>query len=404
MPPQSTQADIVLRIKAQIDKSVKNLDKKLNIKSFNANQLKAFNKESARLGTLTTMLDKSMGGIKKQFAGWALSIMFFGMALKRTFNTIWKSSTKTFNDVMHSAEGSVTGFDILDGSIKNLGYTAGQALEPIAEFIAPIIDLVSEWILNNEELFRGIMIALGVGGTVLTAIGMGKLALDGLATAFKLVGLSVGGISTGAIWALIALAAVTWKSFKETPEAWQAVTDAFKSLIDDGLMQDLTDAFNNLITTVFPEFESVWDAIAWNVAWGLSLMVEAIKFVINGISMLINSMSRGMTVIKGWWAALSGDVSGVEAAQKKAAELQEDMVKNAQKVADSMKEIGKLVVEGPADFKIRTLEEQAARRGEAATKMPEQTYNQFYLDGYQFGIRQDETFGDFLERINANTT
>jgi hypothetical protein len=112
-----------------------------------------------------------------------MSMMFFGMSLKRTFDTIWKSSTKTFQDVMHSTEGTVTGFDLLDSSMQYLGFTAGQALEPIASMLLPIIWSIADLISNNEELFRGIVAALGVGGVVLTAIGAGKLAWDGWSSA-----------------------------------------------------------------------------------------------------------------------------------------------------------------------------------------------------------------------------
>jgi hypothetical protein len=135
--------------------------------------------------------NKSMG--KTPFAGWALSIMFAGMAMKRAFNSIWKSSSKTFQDVMHSVDGTVTGFDQMEGSLKFLQFTAGQALEPIAEAIIPIIDAVSDWISENEELFQVFVVGLGVGGTVLTAIGMGKLALNGFQDAFtKAFGTPVG--------------------------------------------------------------------------------------------------------------------------------------------------------------------------------------------------------------------
>jgi len=151
--------------------------------------------EKLQLAPLQTQLDKASFSTKKfkneinrakiPFAGWAMSVMFFGMALKRMFSTVWKSSTKTFQDVMHSTKGTVTEFDKLDGSMRYLQFTAGAALEPIAKFIFPIIDAVSTWISTNEELFRKIMLGLGIGGTVLLAIGTSKLALDGLAGMFS---------------------------------------------------------------------------------------------------------------------------------------------------------------------------------------------------------------------------
>lgn len=130
-------------------------------------------------------LKTKVNRLKREFQGWALSIMFFGMAIKRAFSIIWKSSTKTFNEVMSSVEGSVTSFDRLNGSIKYLQFRAGQALEPLARFMIPIVDKVSEWIQKNQTLFSGIVAALGVGGPVLMALGMGTLSLNGFLELFE---------------------------------------------------------------------------------------------------------------------------------------------------------------------------------------------------------------------------
>lgn len=130
----------------------------------------------------TTRLNNALG--KSQFQGWALSIMFFGQALKGLFNTIWQAGSKTFNDVMHSVENTVTGFDTLNNSITYLGFVIGQALEPVANFLAPIIDSISEWIANNQELFASLAVIVGVLGTLLTLVGGGVLAISGLATAW----------------------------------------------------------------------------------------------------------------------------------------------------------------------------------------------------------------------------
>lgn len=122
---------------------------------------------------------------QSKFQGWALSVMFFGMALSRAFNTIWRSSTKTFQDIMHSVDGTVTGFDKMNSSLAYLQFVAGAALEPVAEMLIPVIDRTADWVSENEKLFAGIVSALGVGGTVLTAIGMGVLAWDGMVDGIK---------------------------------------------------------------------------------------------------------------------------------------------------------------------------------------------------------------------------
>lgn len=131
----------------------------------------------------TKDIETQLKKTEKRFAGWALSIMFLGQAMKRTFNTIWKSSSKTFTDVMSSVSGTTTQFQLLEGSMTYMKFVAGQALEPIAAAIIPIIDKVSEWIQENESLFAGLVVAFGVGGTALGAIGQAKLGFDGITQA-----------------------------------------------------------------------------------------------------------------------------------------------------------------------------------------------------------------------------
>ena len=65
---------------------------------------------------------------KQEFAGWAMSIMFFGMLIQRVFQQIWRVSTKVFQDVMHSVEGTVTPLDMMNQQLDILKYSVGSAL------------------------------------------------------------------------------------------------------------------------------------------------------------------------------------------------------------------------------------------------------------------------------------
>ena len=115
----------------------------------------------------------------RKFQGYAMSLMFFGMAVQKIFNSIWKSSTKAFQEVMHSVEGTTTSYDMLTGSIKYLGFVTGEALEPIVARLIPIIDKIAEWVRLHPRLTAGIV----KWGTALGAIfmvgGSGILALEG---------------------------------------------------------------------------------------------------------------------------------------------------------------------------------------------------------------------------------
>jgi hypothetical protein len=127
-----------------------------------------------RVAKATERLNKATG--KTPFAGYALSLMFAGQMVKRSLMTMSTFGIKTFQEIAHSVEGTVTASDMLDGSMKYLGFTIGQALEPVVAFIVPIIDYISDWISNNEELFRTVTVlgiaiasALAIGGAIILA-------------------------------------------------------------------------------------------------------------------------------------------------------------------------------------------------------------------------------------------
>lgn len=137
---------------------------------------------SKKATKLTGDLNAVVKKAQRPFAGYAMSIMFAGMALQRIFTGIAKSGIKTFQDISHSVEGTVTASDRLDSSFKFLGYTIGAALEPLLDFLVPIVTAVAEWVEENPKLTAGI-IAFGAAlGTLMMAGGSLKLAIDGIST------------------------------------------------------------------------------------------------------------------------------------------------------------------------------------------------------------------------------
>ena len=147
------------------------------------------NSSIKKTGESVNTMGMSMKQGTRAFQGWAMSIMFFGMALQRAFSSIWRNSQKTFNDVMHSVEGTVTQFDMLGGSIKYLQFVAGAALEPLLFYIIPIIDMITDWIMRNEKLFAGIVAVGTVIGTVFAIGGAAALAVNGFIDLFGKLGI-----------------------------------------------------------------------------------------------------------------------------------------------------------------------------------------------------------------------
>jgi len=170
---------------------------------------------------------KALKKVKTEFQGWALGIMFAGMMIKNAMDSIWRSSSKVFQDVMHSVDGTVTGFDLLNTSMAYLGYAVGSALEPIAEFLAPIIWMIAEWVLENQNVVTTLFPIISIIGTVLFLVGAAVLAVASLSEAWMKIKLLLEGFKflkflafTGAIvfaltmtLALIAVLAVLWDSW-----------------------------------------------------------------------------------------------------------------------------------------------------------------------------------------------
>lgn len=257
------------------------------------------------------------------FQGWALSVMFLGMAMKSAFDGIWRSATKVFGDVVHSVDGAVTGFDILKGSVTFLGFAVGQALEPVAMWLVPIIDKVANWVIENEKLASTLIITTGVLGTLFTFIGMGTLAFGGLLemliksiSVFKWVGTAITAIGSGPILivtALIAAGVAMWLTnfagFRDSltsilGEVGESLTGTFGGLWQ--LITGLGQILKSFLTGDFDTFATGLKNAFWGLLKSLAGLADGITSLIMGtikvvmqtsatlIGNLINIVLEGM--------------------------------------------------------------------------------------------------------------
>lgn len=230
-----------------IDKTRGKIEKRLNKISTQSKitnrGVKGVNDQFATMDKQTKLLDRSLGKFSMQFQGWALSVMFFGMALQRIFFGIAKSSAKTFNDVMHSVEGTVTGFDRLGGSLTFLKFTVGEALEPIAASLIPVLDRITEWVSKNKELTAGIVKWGAILGTVFAVGGAGALAIAGFIDLGAKLGLVTKGLD-GSISrvSLLKGALVGIQSIIGISLIIEGITDAMAGDVFKGTIEALTGA------------------------------------------------------------------------------------------------------------------------------------------------------------------
>jgi len=186
-----SKEEIIIRIRTEVEKAkhdlktVKRLIKENNIDNAQGDRLVAEQQQKATKHQ--NKLKNATGASTQAFKGWALSIMFAGMALNRMFGMIRKFGLKAFEEITHSIDGMVTKSDMMQGSMKYLGFVIGDALQPIIGFLIPIVDMIADWIEQNPNLTAGI-IALGTAvGIFLSTMGMIVLANAGLSQFFEIL-------------------------------------------------------------------------------------------------------------------------------------------------------------------------------------------------------------------------
>jgi hypothetical protein len=165
--------------------------------------IKNYNKNIAE----TAKLKRTLQDINPPFQGWAMSIMFAGMALQRLAVQMKQFGTKAYDDITHSVEGSVTANDRLNASMTMLGFSVGEALAPILDSLIPIVDKIQEWVETNPTLTGELIkwgfiigtIALIWGSVVLAMAGVtgAMLKIIELGAALKVIFMAISGWISG---------------------------------------------------------------------------------------------------------------------------------------------------------------------------------------------------------------
>jgi len=212
---------------------------------------------------------------KKPFAGYALSIMFAGMAIQRTFSSIRKFGVSTFQEINKSVEGTTTNADLLDGSMKYLGYTIGSALEPLMATLIPVVDAFSKWADDNPKLISEIVELGSVIGGLMLAFGGYTLAKNGLAELSGMLG--EGGLFAKSVSSADAKVNKFTGALNGIARAITVVLavkfakDAVKALIKGDFYNAIADGF----------LSAGLGALTWNPEAGLALLTIGVgmKFV-----------------------------------------------------------------------------------------------------------------------------
>lgn len=235
----------------------------------------------------------------RAFAGWAMSLMFAGMAIQRVFKSMLSNSQS------------------LNAGMTLLKQSIGAALEPVGIALMPIIAAFSEWAIANQQLVQVLTVLGFIFGSLVMWVGMGKLAFDGFAMAFakigvlaKGLGLVLSGIGVGGILLLIGaiiLFATAWKlNLGNIQEYFKTTFENIKNFFK-GVFDGLKKIFSGFVLIIQGIFEGSWEKIgeglklvflgALQVIWeAIKLLVAAIYnafvFVINFVGGLLTGLFK----------------------------------------------------------------------------------------------------------------
>jgi len=280
-------------------------------------------------------LGESLRQNEVRFQGWALSIMFFGMAILRVFSQIAKTSVKTFQDVMHSVEGSVTSFDMLQGSIKFLQFTIGSVLEAFIPQIIEVVDKVSDWVNENQNL-SGSIIKWGIIlGAFLMVLGMVTLGFTGMYTLIANIGtliaatFGVSGVAGGAAFKFGGIVLAIGAAFIWVYKMGKRMggLGGFLNALGRGVLKLVAGigyAVWGLLQVIGNAFKVIWNGIVSGVEFTLNTTIDAINALIRAKNKLTGSNTGELglvdfskakaeiTSMKSIWEGFISNMIGVE--------------------------------------------------------------------------------------------
>lgn len=127
-----------------------------------------------------------------------LSMLFAGAALQRISQSIMTFGTRAYDDISHSIVGTVTANDRLAGSMTMLGFSVGEALQPLLEFLIPIVEYFAEWVEENQTLVMWVVGLAAAIGTLVTVMASVNLIIATFGTFVGNMGLAIGGAGVAA--------------------------------------------------------------------------------------------------------------------------------------------------------------------------------------------------------------
>ncbi len=208
----------------------------------------------------------------------------------------------------------------------------GNAIVDVLNWMADALTRVSDWIRNNQELVRTIVIVIGSFAaawwlvntavavwTAISLIATGVTAGFGAAVAFLTSPIFLVFLAIGAIIAIIILLIKNWDLVKETAgKVWDWIVDKWKDAgtwFTDNVTEPIRLAFKTALDWVKDTWESVWGGVKDFTKNTINTIIDfinsMIRAVAGGINAVIGALNKIQVTIPSWVPEIGGQTWGL---------------------------------------------------------------------------------------------
>ena len=255
------------------------------------------------------------------------------------FNEITRQSASAQGLAKQEAQSFAMQFKLLKQQVGEAVGTLGSALlpvlAPIVEKIGQVAEKMKAWIEEHPKLTQGILLVVGIIGTLLATVGPLLIIIGSCITTFATLtaaaaalGIGLGaliGIPALIVAAIVALIAIgvalyqNWDTVKaKAQQIWDTIKTAILNVakaIGDGLKKDFESAKTavlNAWNAIKSAASNVWNAIKSTVTSVANGIKSTVTTVFNSIKSVVTSVWNGIkSATSSVWNSIKSVVSSV---------------------------------------------------------------------------------------------
>lgn len=242
----------------------------------------------------------------RRFPAYLLSIMFFGMALKRTFLGFLESAISTYMKITEGQTAAGKAMLRMQAAWEFFKFSIVEALTGLIEWFAALVVNILDFLSMHPELMKfigGFITLLGIIGAIITPVAALGLGLKGLETAFAGLMIvpkifsAIGAAATflmanPIILAIVAIIAAivllylawtnNWFGIRDKLTAvWNVLASVFGAVVDwlrnviTGALKFLQNIWNTIWGAIGPYAVAIWNWMKdmWQITWNFMVSI-----------------------------------------------------------------------------------------------------------------------------------